>query len=435
MTALRIKRPAAVGLYGAAKRARSWQLWTLPAAPQAYICGVTALAAAVTISAGLQVQWHLSQLAVFFALVACGIITIESTRTVKEVHGTIVRDLQPVWYLAIAIVLPPFYAFAAPLPLLLYKLWRQPGMVVYRRVFSNATISLAYGCASWLFQAVPASIAGPAPRTGIHVLTWVGIVAACGALAWIMNDGLILVAMRLVDTRTRVRDLFGSREGLVSDLIELTLGTSLALVVAINPALMALALPSVVLYRRYLMQAQLVAQARMDSKTGVLNAGTWQREAEVEFFRALRAQAPLALVMIDVDHFRSVNETAGLQAGDQVLRSIARTLVENVYGRGMVGRVGGEEFAILLPQTGLDEARRVGERLRDHIAAEPIAIEDGSHAGFVFRLTVSIGIAVLTQARRAFGELLGAADVALTEAKTTGRNRVCVGPDDPPRVT
>ncbi|MGE5132796.1 MAG: GGDEF domain-containing protein [Gemmatimonadota bacterium] len=425
MTALRIKGPAAGDVYATVRRVREWQVWTLPALPQAYICGVTALAVGVAIAAGLHAQMRLAHIAVFAALVACGIITIESTRSVKEVHGTLVRDLQAVWYLAITVVLPPFYALAAPVPLLIYKLWRQRGMVVYRRVFSNATISLAYGAASWLFHRLPAAAAGTAPGTGVHVLAWTAVVAGCGALAWAVNVALILVAMRLVDPATRIRDLFGSREGLVSDLIELTFGASLALVVAINPVLMALALPSVVLYRRYLMQAQLVAQARMDSKTGLLNAGTWHREAEVEFFRALRTRAPLAVIMIDIDHFRSVNETAGIAAGDQVLRDIARTVVEKVYGQGLVGRLSGEEFAILLPGTGLEGARLLAERLRDHIAAEPIAIEGGGHAGFVFRLTVSIGIAVLSQPRCAFADLLGAAGAALAEAKRSGRNRVC----------
>jgi diguanylate cyclase (GGDEF)-like protein len=435
MTALRLKSPAG-GAHGAMRRIRDWQLWTLGALPRACLCGVTALAVAAVAAAGVWARWSLPQAAAGAALVTCGIITIESTRTVREVHGTIVRDLLPVWYLAIAVVLPPFYAFAAPLPLLIYKLWRQRGMVVYRRVFSNATISLAYGGASLLFHALPPAAAGTVPGTGAHVLTWVAAVAGCGALAWVVNDGLILAAMRLVDTGTRLRDLFGDREGLVSDLIELTFGVSLALVVAINPALMALALPSVVLYRRYLMQAQLVAQARMDSKTGLLNAGTWQREAEVEFFRALRSQAPLTLIMIDVDHFRSVNETAGVQAGEQVLRHIARTLAEKTYARGLVGRMGGEEFAILLPQTGLDEGRRIGERLRDHIAAEPIAIEDGSHAGFVFRLTVSVGVAGLHPSRRSLSKLITAASLALAEAKDTGRNRVCLEPEpaDPPEA-
>src|SRR5581483_12422585 len=97
------------------------------------------------------------------------------------------------------------------------------------------------------------------------------------------------------------------------------------------------------------------------------------------------------------------------------------TLTENLRGVGMVGRVGGEEFAILLPQTSEADAKSIGERIRDHISGEPIAIEDGSHAGFVFRLTVSIGIAVLDHSRRALTELIGAADGALSEAKATGR--------------
>ena len=163
-------------------------------------------------------------------------------------------------------------------------------------------------------------------------------------------------------------------------------------------------------------------------KTGLLNAGTWQREAAAEVYRARRSDAPLALVMVDIDHFNSVNETAGLAAGDQVLQGIARTVTQNLQGSGLVGRFGGEQFAILLPQTGETEARRMAERLRDHIAGEPIAIEDGSHAGFVFRLTVSIGIAILDRSRRALAELIGAADKALSEAKTTGRNKVCVIP-------
>ena len=430
MTALRFERPTR-RFYGAVRRVRDWDLWTLPVPPRVYIPGVTVLAGAVTLAAAVRTELRSVHLAVFAALLVCGIITIESTRAVKEVHGSLVRDLQAVWYLTIAIVLPPLYALAAPWPLLVYKLWRQRGMVRYRRAFSNATISLAYGCASWLFHVLPPAAVGAVPGTGTHVLAWTGAVAACGALAWAVNVGLILVAMRLADRATRVGDMFGSREGLISDLIELTFGVSLALVVAINPALMALALPSVVLYRRYLMQAQLVAQARMDAKTGLLNAGTWQREAEVEVFRALRSQEPLSLIMIDIDHFRSVNETAGVAAGDQVLRHIARTLAEKSYGRGVAGRIGGEEFAVLLPQTGLDEARRVGERLRDHIAAEPIGIEDGSHAGFVFRLTVSIGVAGLGRVRRTLGQLIAAADTALAEAKNAGRNRVCLEQNPP----
>jgi len=407
---------------------RSWQVWDLRGPLRCYVLAVPVAYAAAFAFAATTTTWQLRQVLIFAALLACGMAVTEANRSVREPQGTLARDLQSVWYLAIAITLPPWYALAAPIPLAVHKLWRTRRMLVYRRIFSHAAIGLAYGLASVTFHSLPASVVGASPGTGRHALLWVLAVAACGMIGTVVNYGFILVAIRLSDPDARIRDLVGSRESLTSDVLELSLAVALALVVAINPVLMALALPTVVLCRRYLMQAQLLAQARIDAKTGLLNAGTWQREAAAEFYRARRSDAPLALVMVDIDHFNSVNETAGLAAGDQVLQGIARTVTQNLQGSGLVGRFGGEQFAILLPQTGETEARRMAERLRDHIAGEPIAIEDGSHAGFVFRLTVSIGIAILDRSRRALAELIGAADKALSEAKTTGRNKVCVVP-------
>src|SRR5690349_5199622 len=407
---------------------RSWQVWDLRGPLRCYVLAVPVAYAGALAFAATTTVWQLRQVLIFAALLGCGVAVTEANRSVPEPQGTLARDLQAVWYLAIAITLPPWYALAAPIPLAVHKLWRTRRMLIYRRVFSHAAIGLAYGLASVTFHSLPVSVVGTFPGTGRHALYWVLAVAACGMIGTLVNYGFILVAIRLSDPDARIRDLVGSRESLTSDMLELSLAVALALVVAINPVLMALALPTVVLCRRHLMQAQLLAQARIDAKTGLLNAGTWQREAAAEFYRARRSDAPLALVMVDIDHFNSVNETAGLAAGDQVLQGIARTVTQNLQGPGLVGRFGGEQFAILLPQTGETEARRLAERLRDHIAGEPIAIEDGLHAGFVFRLTVSIGIAVLDRSRRALAELIGAADKALSEAKTTGRNKVCVVP-------
>ena len=429
MIALRASGSPASMIRSGVASVREWQVWKLRTPSSVYIVSVVAVAAVVAAVATAKATWTAVDAATYLALLGCGVVAIEATRRVNEPRGTVGRDLQTVWYLAIAITLPPVYALLAPIPLTAFRLLRVRRVLMYRRVFSNATISLAYGGASAAFHMIPPSLAGPTPGSGVHAITWTALAACCGALAWIINNGLLLGAISLADPGARVRDLFGNREAIVSDLIELTLAVSLALVVAINPVLMALALPSIVLYRRHLMQAQLVAQARLDTKTGLLNAGTWRREAEVEFIRAVRSRTPLALIAVDIDHFSSVNETAGHQAGDQVLRRIARILTDNLGGIGLTGRTGGEEFAILLPQTSGAEARRIGERIRDHIAGEPVAIEDGSHAGFVFRLTVSIGIAALDHSRRALSELIGAADVALCQAQSTGRNKVCLGPE------
>lgn len=430
MAALRPHYLLPSGLWHAMRSVRRWQLWTVSAPLRAYLLGVMAAAVAASGVAVARTHCYGSAFFLGVALLACGIIAIESTRSLRETHGEIVRDLQSVWLLAIAVALPPVFAFLAPIPLTAYKVWRLPGAVAYRRVFSGATVSLAYGLASVVFHSIPASAAGPFPRTGAHALTWTASVAACGLLGWAINGGLLVVAIKLSDPESRVRDLLGNRESLTSDLLELSLAVSLTLVVRINPILMALALPSVVLCKRSIMRAQLVSHARIDAKTGLLNAGTWQREAEAEFFRAIHARVPLALAMVNIDHFRDVDDMAGQFVRDQLIRDIAGILRDQLPVDYLIGRFGNEEFAILLPQTSRDEAQRISERLRDYIAAEPIAIEAGSQEGFVFRLTVSIGVAVLNESRRALGELIGAADSALVRAKSTGWSKVYVLPEN-----
>jgi diguanylate cyclase (GGDEF)-like protein len=414
----------------AASGVRQWQVWSVKEPLRDYLMAVPLVAVAVVGIEAAGTTWQVRQELIFAALVACGAIAVEATRTVKEPQGAVARDLQSVWYLAIAVVLPPFYAFAAPIPLTLYKIFRTRPAILHRRVFSNATISLAYGSVSLLFHRLPVSIAGSHPGTQNHALTWTAAVVVGGILGWAINHALLLVAIKLSDGTRPVRELIGSRESITCDSIELSMAVSLALVVAINPALMALALPSVIMQRRYLMRVQLVTHARIDADTGLLNGPTWQREATAELLRALRSRTPLALAVIDIDHFTDVYETAGKVVHDQLLRDVADMVKDQLPGHDLIGRFNGDEFVVLLPSTGSDEARKISERLRDRIAGEPIAIESGTQAGYVFRLTVSIGVAVLNESRRALAELIGAADSALVQAKSTGWNKVCMLVDD-----
>jgi diguanylate cyclase (GGDEF)-like protein len=403
-----------------------WPLWSLSEPLRSYLIGTTALAVALSVVAILATPWRLSQFLIFIGLLGCGIFAIEATRGLQEVHGTVSRDLQSVWYLAAAITLPPAYAMLAPIPMAAYRLWRVQSGLVYKRVFSNATISLAYGAASVTFRMIRGSLAGPAPGASSHVLTWTVAVTGCAIIGWLVNYGLLLVAIKLSDKEAHVRDLFGTRESITADLLEMSLAVSLTLVVAVNPVLMALALPSVVLCRRYLMRSQQVAQVRMDALTGLLNPRSWQREAEFEIFRALRTSTPLAVAMVDIDDFRAVQETAGADVAVQLRRDVASMLAEMLRDQDLIGIFGAREFAILFPCTSVADAKRMTERLRDRIAGEPIAIVSGSQAGFVFRLTVSIGVAVMNESRRALTELIGAADTALTAARKTGWNKVCI---------
>lgn len=426
MAAAHLVREAIGGLRALPSRVSGWPLWSLSRPLRTYLILITACALASMIVTLIDMPWRLSQLLIFLGFLACGIAAIESTRAVREVHGTVGRDLQSVWYLAAAITLPPGYAMLAPVPLAAWRLWRVRSGLMHRRVFSNATISLAYGTVSLLFRMVPDSLAGPRPGAQAHVLTWTAVVTVCAIIAVWINCALLFAAIRLSDQAVRLRDLFGTRESITADFLEISLAVSLTLVVAVNPALMALALPSVILCRRYLMRSQLVAQVRVDATTGLLNPRTWQREAEVEVSRAAQASTPLAIAVLDIDDFGSVQESAGDEVARQLRRDVAAMLTEQLRDQDLIGIFGSREFAILFPCTSIADAKRMTERLRDRIAGESIAIESGSQAGFVFRLTVSIGVAVMNETRRALAELVGAADTALGTARQTGWNKICI---------
>jgi diguanylate cyclase (GGDEF)-like protein len=197
-------------------------------------------------------------------------------------------------------------------------------------------------------------------------------------------------------------------------------------VVAVTPVLAIAAVPTVLLARRFIMHAQLLAASRIDTKTGLLNASTWEREAEVEITRAVRMRIPLAVALVDIDHFKVVNDTYGHLVGDKALRAVTDGLRGQLRGYDLAGRFGGEEFAVLLPQAREQDALNVAERLRAHIAGLSIPVDDEDEsAGFV-RLTISVGVASLDGESRELTDLLAAADAALYHAKETGRNKTHV---------
>ena len=160
--------------------------------------------------------------------------------------------------------------------------------------------------------------------------------------------------------------------------------------------------------------------ARTDSLTGLWNRGYFMEMACRELARGRREAAPLSLIMIDVDHFKKVNDTHGHEAGDEALRCLAEVLALSVRDGDLLARLGGEEFVALLPNARLADACNVAERIRQGIAARELDCRSGA----CFGLTVSVGVATHRDRETPLEELLRCADEALYAAKRGGRDRV-----------
>jgi diguanylate cyclase (GGDEF)-like protein len=409
---------------------RDWAWWQLPALLRTYVGIIPAAALAAIGVAASQTSWRVSDLVKFLLLLGCGMISVAATPRIPYGQGAIVRDFLTVWVLPVAILLPPFYAMVTPIPLLILTQWRMHRGVVYRRVFTASAIGLTYGAASLVFRAYPASFAGAALGTGWHALTWTAAVASCEIMGEVGHNVLLATAIKLSDPAARVRDLVLNREALQADLAEIDLGILITVVVAVDPALAVFAVPTVLLARRFMMHDQLVAKSRIDTKTGLLNAATWESEAAAEISRAVRTRSPVSVALIDIDHFKAVNDTYGHLVGDKVLRALSDAFREQLRDYDLAGRFGGEEFVVLLPQTDEADALSIAERLRTHVAGMSVPADDSARPGTFVSLTVSVGVAALGAAGNEVTDLLAAADAALYYAKQTGRNKTTVAPAD-----
>lgn len=161
----------------------------------------------------------------------------------------------------------------------------------------------------------------------------------------------------------------------------------------------------------------------LDGLTGIANRRVFDKTLDQNWRRALRVSSPLSLLLVDVDHFKAFNDTYGHQAGDDCLKKVAGVLCRAARRAGdMVARFGGEEFGIILADTRPDGALIIAEKLREGVEALRIPHQGSKVAPVV---TISVGAAtVLPKSGLSWRELVGAADVALYQAKGSGRNRV-----------
>jgi diguanylate cyclase (GGDEF)-like protein len=396
-----------------------WPLWDLPRWLQVLVAGVIALYLGAVAVAVAFVHVEARQLWLFGLLLACGAVSVELTRRAGQTGG-VVRDVYAIWDLPVALLLPPVYVLLVPIPRMVLTQARIRQTPLVRRAYSAAALGLAYAAASVVFHHT-VSLLGTGTGTGV----WTLLVVGCGLLRLALNDGLVLTAVKGAAPQTRLRSEITGTEALFGSSAELALGTLVTFVAAHVALAAVLALPLVISLQRSLRHSQLLAEASVDAKTGLLNDRTWRRRAAEEVERAVQAGAPMAIGILDIDHFKSVNDTYGHPAGDQVLEGLAAVVTAQLHDSALIGRTGGEEFAFVLPGATAQAAIEAAERLRKTIPLTVFRFDGTSGQGLAC-VTVSIGIVVTARPGRNLGRYYGSADRALYAAKQSGRDAVWV---------
>lgn len=321
-----------------------------------------------------------------------------------------------VWTFAGVLVLPPGLAVALGLLVYLHlwlRVWR--GMSqwpTYRVVYCAAAIVLSCLAAGMVVNVLPGGFAG-----SMLIIEAAAVFAAANAV-------IVALSVYLHTGGRSLRSLFGSSDDNLLELTSLVLGASTALGILHSPALVPFVLLPVLVLHRSVLVRQLEIAANTDGKTGVLTASAWHLLGERELSSAARAKSTCGVLMLDLDHFKQVNDVYGHLAGDIVLKEVATTITKHVRDYDSVGRFGGEEFVVLLPGATETEVIPVAERVRQAVMAIEAEVPAAGGTRIVSGLSVSIGVAVYPSGGAVLERLLQVADSALYQAKNSGRNRV-----------
>ncbi|WP_372508818.1 GGDEF domain-containing protein [Amycolatopsis iheyensis] len=370
-----------------------------------------------------------------FLILACGAtMHIQLTQRQEERRRNrtkkVLIDLTAVWTFSAALILP------VPLTLLVVFLIRLQHWFIARRpahnfIFSSITHGLAGAVAHLTYGALGPHLLG---QSG-----WAGFWQEAGTIA---VTGLVYEAIQILyvggaltlglSSEPTLRNVLGSPADNLLEAVTIGLGAVTAILLAVVPPMVVVMAVATVVFNRLAELDQLQNDVRTDPKTGILNMRGWSESAERALERTARSGDQLALLMVDLDHFKWINDTYGHPAGDDVLRTVAQTLDEVTRPSDLVGRFGGEEFLILLPDIDEEATWDAAERIRIAIAKLHIVTTDkrGDPATIADR-TTSIGVARHPRHGDTLDVLLQSADRAVYLAKENGRDQVCFAPDTP----
>jgi len=305
------------------------------------------------------------------------------------------------------------------------RAWRHvDGARKYAAIYTTSTITLS--C-----LAAYAALSRIDPDRDILPSALHAIVAVVVALVvYRIVNAVLIAAAFVVSTGTwRPSVLLGSWSDNALEFSTLALGVFTAAALQRVPWFAVMVLPAVFLLQYHALLRDLVQAATVDAKTELLNAAAWRQLAQRELSRADRQETPTAVLVIDMDRFKHINDTYGHLAGDTALRAVADALADELREYDAVGRFGGEEFVALLPGADTHSAVNVAERLRRRIETTEILVEGRNAPGMQrVHVTASVGVASTPSKSADLDDLLRAADNALYAAKHGGRNTVRVAP-------
>lgn len=408
---------------------REWPFWELSRPVRWYVLLVTLAAlTAATTTVHLMPVDKLS-LIWFGALSVAAVIHLEVARSIERMRelatvGTTYAHLQSIWFFAAVLLLPPPLVVALLAISYTYswlRVHRLPA-VLYRTVFSAATVVLGCWSAGAVIMAVYPGVSSPvvSEMDGPQGLA---VLVAAALAYWLVNLGLVIAAIIFTNPNRSGRAAFGHLSDQLIIGASVGLGTAIAVMVTTQPWLTPVLMFTVLALNLGLLLPEFTAASRTDQKTGLLNATFWHELAgkELERVRSLRSTA--GLLMIDIDHFGTIDDRYPNPVSDHVLRAVGAALRADARGQDSIGRFG-EEFVVLLPGVDSEQLGEVADRICQLIRKLEVEVETDQSPIIVRGLTASVGAVLYPQMAATLEELLWAADNALFAAKDGGRDQV-----------
>ncbi len=398
---------------------RSWSLWSVNRPARFFLLGVELVALT------LLVWCLLTQSVTVDAFVRLGVVVVLSgvysalgarvERIGRLLHNDKVlwANQKSVWVVAALLIVPAGLAGLLVVVLFgqtLLRSLRDKALRPYRTVYTTAASVLGALAAGLTYQALGSySYSYSDPLKALTVPAMLVVFTSTSLM-------LVIAGAYLAGRPPRLRMVFPTPSALLDEFAALIVGVVAGIIVLRAPWLTPTILVLVATLHRSALARQLQVAALTDARTGLLTLSAWRHKAEGVLRGSANSATPAAVMMIDLDHFKRINDTYGHLLGDQVLKTVADLLSRELRSGDLLGRFGGEEFVALLPNTDERAGQQIAERMRRCLHTITISTAP------TLNVSASIGIALYPDHGRTLNDVLHNADLAVYDAKRSGRD-------------